>query len=325
MVGVRNRFDIAGRAGALALAVIGMAEVWAIAFGQGSFAVSQAGEDGAFYVQIAHNMASGYGITFDRIVPTTGVHWGWLFLLAGIFRIIPTDDPELLFRISGIAYFLLLLGAGSLVALRHPVAGVFLVGYLANRGHWQLETNLLLLVMVMTYQWPTAICGFLLVFARSDMVIWAAAFSLLSRQWAVSAGAIVGFCWVCIMNLMVDGSPISISAHIKASGGFNDWDTIYRTAGHLAIYYYPALEVMVVLALVYVARVCKCDILTAGFIASTVLLAVHVVRDSFVVGWYLAPLFLSSLLCSAVVMRQFMGFMEMNGHTRALSRISNGR
>ncbi len=324
-MGICDRFNVAGCAGALALIVMAIAEIWAVAFGQASFAVSQAGEDGAFYVQIAHNMASGYGITFDRIVPTTGVHWGWLLLLAGIFRIVPTDDPDLLFRISGIAYFLLLLGAGGLVALRSPLAGVFLVGYLANRGHWDMETNLLLLVLAATYVWPNVILGFLLVATRSDMVIWAAIVSLMLRNRMLISGAIVGFIWVCIMNMLVDGNPISISAQIKAGEGFNDWDTVHRTIGHLAIYYYPMLEVTVMLAMLYMWRARKCDILTAGFIASTALLAVHVLRDSFVVGWYLAPLFLSSLLCSAAVMRQFMESMEMGGHMRALSRISNGR
>ena len=43
-----------------------------IIFGQGSFAVSQAGEDGSFYVAIAHNMATGKGITFDGVRKIAG-------------------------------------------------------------------------------------------------------------------------------------------------------------------------------------------------------------------------------------------------------------
>jgi hypothetical protein len=64
------------------LVVIGAVELAAIIFGQGSFAVSQAGEDGSFYVAIAHNMATGKGITFDGVTPTASGHWAWLLLLA---------------------------------------------------------------------------------------------------------------------------------------------------------------------------------------------------------------------------------------------------
>ena len=54
------------------LVVIGAVELAAIIFGQGSFAVSQAGEDGSFYVAIAHNMATGKGITFDGVRKIAG-------------------------------------------------------------------------------------------------------------------------------------------------------------------------------------------------------------------------------------------------------------
>ena len=64
------------------LVVIGAIELAAIIFDQGSFAVSQAGEDGSFYVAIAHNMATGKGITFDGVTPTASGHWAWLLLLA---------------------------------------------------------------------------------------------------------------------------------------------------------------------------------------------------------------------------------------------------
>ncbi len=301
-----------------------IAEISAIAFGQGSFAVSQAGEDGAFYVQIAHNMASGYGITFDRIAPTTGIHWGWLLLLAGIFRAIPTDDPELLFRISGIAYFLLLLGAGSLVALRSPVAGVFLVGYLANRGHWDMETHLVLLTLAMFYSWPTAIIGFLLVFARTDMIIFAGIFAFLTWRWSVMAGAGFGFIAVCVLNYWVDGNAVSVSAGIK-SAGFNDIATVYRTVAHLAVYYFPVLEIMGALSLVYLWRD-RCDgVLKAGLIASIALLIIHIVHNSMTEGWYLAPLFLSSLLCSSALLQQVMGPTVIIGLMRASSPTSSVR
>lgn len=302
---------------ALALVVMGAVELASILFGQASFPISQAGEDGSFYVQIAHNMAVGRGITFDGIAPTTGVHWGWLSLLSLVFRIFPTDDPYTLFRIAGAFYFLLLVLAA--LYIRSRLAAVFLVAYLANRGHWDMETHFLFLTLAMTYWRPDASSGWLIVLARSDMVLWAAAFALISGRWRLAVGAFVGFATVCLINMIVDGNWISVSGQIKAAGGFNDIATIYRTMGHLAVYYFPVLELLGLGAVVYL-WVGQCErILVSGFIASLALLAVHITRDSFVVGWYLAPLFLSSLLCTSALLQRLTASTATYGLTKVLS------
>ncbi len=247
-------------------------------------------------------MATGHGVTFDGITPTTGVHWGWLLVLSSVFKVIRTNDPETLFRIAGVAYFLCLLGTGCLIARRHPLTAVFLVAYLANRGHWDMETHLVLLTLALLYAYPAAICGLLVVLARTDMVIFALVFAFLTWRWTVAWGALIGFVVVCWLNYWVDGNVVSVSAQIK-SAGFNDPATIYRTVGHLALYY-PVLPIVGVLAVFHLVVQPKIDYekgLAAGFIASLVLLSVHILHNSMTEGWYLAPLFLTSLLCSSYV------------------------
>ncbi len=208
-----------------------------------------------------------------------------------------------MFRIAGAAYFLLLLAAGFVLAARHPISAVLLVAYLANRGHWDMETHLVLLALAVLYTWPTAIAAFVLVFARTDMVIFAFVFMLLTQRWMIGLGAIVGFVGVGAINTLVDGNPVSVSAQIK-SAGFNDLPTMIRTIGHMAKYYFPVLEITTALAVFFVVVQPKIDYertLMAGFIASCVLLAVHIGHNSFAVGWYLAPLLLTSALCASCV------------------------
>ena len=41
-------------------------------------------DDGLFYPKIVQNFLLGYGVTFDRIAPTTGFHWaGSVFSVSG--------------------------------------------------------------------------------------------------------------------------------------------------------------------------------------------------------------------------------------------------
>ena len=270
----------------VALGLVSVVQLWAIVFGDGSFAVSQAGEDGSFYVQIAHNMAQGKGVTFDGVADTTGVHWLWLGLLAGIFKVVPTSDPVTTFRVAAVAYFGLLVAAGAVTAKTSPIGGLFLVCYLANRGHWYMETHLVLLTLACAIRWPSWLSGMLLVWSRTDLVL----LGLFTGRFRLVAGAAAGFVGVCLVNVMVDGSPISISAQIK-SAGWNDWDTIWR-AKHL-ILYYPVLPVMWLLAWGSPDR---------WFLAANALIAFHILRNSATEGWYLAPLFLTSLLCAGRVL-----------------------
>ncbi len=166
-----------------------------------------------------------------------------------------------------------------------------------------METHLVLLTLALLYAYPVAICGLLVVLARTDMVIFALVFAFLTWRWTVAWGALIGFAAVCWLNYWVDGNVVSVSAQIK-SAGFNDLETIYRTVGHLVVYYFPVLPVAGVLAVFHLIVQPKIDYekgLAAGFIASGVLLAVHVLHNSATEGWYLAPLFLTSLLCASYV------------------------
>ena len=306
------------------LAVMAVVEISSLIFGQGSFAIAWACEDGSYYIQEALNLALGYGITFDRIAPTNASHWGWFFLLAGVFKLIPVTDPVTLFRIAGVTYFVLLLAAGCVIALRYPLSAVFFVAYLANRGMWYLETNLVFLTLALLYRWPGAVTGFLLVFARTDMVIFAGLFTMLSGRTRVAIGGAIGFASVCVLNLWIDGNAVSISSQIK-SAGFNDFATVYRTAGHLAVYYFPVLEVTVVLSCLYLWRG-HCDrILSSGFIASLALLSIHLLHNSGTEGWYLAPLFLSALLCGSALMQQVTASMAIGGPIRGSLMTSRSR
>lgn len=253
-------------------------------------AVTLAGEDGSFYVQIAKNMAEGKGITFDGIVPTTGVHYGWLFLLAAVFKFVGVGSSWLLFRSAAVSYFLLLIAAGVVIYRLTPLGSLFMVVYLANRGHWYMETNLVLLMLAIAIRWPGWLSGFALVLSRADLVLLA----LFTGRLRLVAGAAAGFAGVCALNIMVDGNPVSVSAQIK-SYGWNDWDTIWRASRHLAVYY-PVLPVMWLLAWLSVDR---------WFLAANALLLVHLLHNSETEGWYLAPLFLTSLLCADRVVRLY--------------------
>ncbi len=307
------------------LAIMGVIEIAAITLGQGSFAVAWANEDGSYYVQEAQNLALGYGITFDRIAPSNASHWGWFFILAGVFKLMPVTwitDPIMLFRIAGVTYFVLLLAAGYVVALRHPFSAVFLVAYLANRGAWYMETNLVLLTLALAIRWPTWLSGFALVLSRTDMVL----FSIFTGRWRLAMGACVGFAVVCGINIMVDGSPVSVSAQIK-SVGWNDWQTIVRTTLHLGWYYFPVLEITFLLALWHLFMQPKDDyerMLSASFVASCVVLAIHIAHNSEPEGWYLAPLFLTSLLCTDCVVRYYGPELRNQWRLLGLSGIRGG-
>ncbi len=166
-----------------------------------------------------------------------------------------------------------------------------------------METHLVLLTLALLYAYPVAICGLLVVLARTDMVIFALVFAFLTWRWTVAWGALIGFVIVCWLNYWVDGNVISVSAQIK-SAGFNDLETIIRTVGHLAVYYWPVLEIAGALALFHLIVQPKIDYekgLAAGFVASCALLVIHILHNSMTEGWYLAPLFLSSLLCASYV------------------------
>lgn len=49
-------------------------------------------DDSFYYLQIAKNIATGYGSTFDRINPTNGYHPLWAFLLVPLFWLVPDNN-----------------------------------------------------------------------------------------------------------------------------------------------------------------------------------------------------------------------------------------
>ena len=53
-------------------------------------------DDAFFYPKIIQNYLLGYGVTFDRIVPTTGFHWGWFCILGVWLKFFSLLDPAVL-------------------------------------------------------------------------------------------------------------------------------------------------------------------------------------------------------------------------------------
>ncbi len=49
-------------------------------------------DDSFYYLQIAKNIAAGYGSTFDRINPTNGYHPLWTLVLVPLFWLVPHDN-----------------------------------------------------------------------------------------------------------------------------------------------------------------------------------------------------------------------------------------
>ena len=52
-------------------------------------------DDAFYYFQIARQVASGRGFTFDGVHPTNGFHPLWLFTLVPVFALVPGDVPPL--------------------------------------------------------------------------------------------------------------------------------------------------------------------------------------------------------------------------------------
>lgn len=70
------------------LAIAGTA--FRIAFAIGEWAGGTAlADDAYYYFVIAENLATGHGSTFDGLAPTNGYHPLWMWLLAGLLRLLP--------------------------------------------------------------------------------------------------------------------------------------------------------------------------------------------------------------------------------------------
>lgn len=118
-------------------------------------------DDQFFYFQIARNVASGNGFTFDGVHETNGFHPLWLFMLVPVFGLVPGDDAPL--RVV-IAVEVALLAAAAVVVFRvlrarlgEPpalVAALLLVGQPGSTTVFGvgMESSLLLLLLVLVWQ-----------------------------------------------------------------------------------------------------------------------------------------------------------------------------
>lgn len=71
-------------------------------------------DDGFLYFQVARNLASGHGFTFDGINPTNGFHPLWLFVITPLFALAQVD---LLLPLRLLVILSALLSAGSAILL----------------------------------------------------------------------------------------------------------------------------------------------------------------------------------------------------------------
>ncbi len=84
-------------------------------------------DDGFYYFQVARNLASGHGFTFDGLNPTNGFHPLWLFLITPIFVFAQID---LLLPLRVLVIFSALLSGGTAILLYRLLRG-FVSEYVA--------------------------------------------------------------------------------------------------------------------------------------------------------------------------------------------------
>lgn len=153
-------------------------------------------DDAFYYFQIARRFALGQGITFDGVAPATGLHYGWLFLIAPFFIGAPPGAPDAIVwtlvtatLLFGVASWLLYLVVTKLTErwwLGALAAGVFAFQpWLRRESMNGLETSLSLaaimgVIWALVRYWeeprrPRAwvLAGALVVsfFARSDSLV----------------------------------------------------------------------------------------------------------------------------------------------------------
>jgi hypothetical protein len=74
----------------LVIAIAVLAQLWIISRPFTYLITSVIPDDAFYYFQIARNIVTGHGITFDGINPTNGFHPLWLVLLVGIYSLFST-------------------------------------------------------------------------------------------------------------------------------------------------------------------------------------------------------------------------------------------
>lgn len=82
-------------------AVVGIAVGGVVPFLGREALTSTFQDDSFYYFQVARNVASGHGFTFDGLHRTNGFHPLWLLVLVPIYALVPGDVPPL--RVIGLA------------------------------------------------------------------------------------------------------------------------------------------------------------------------------------------------------------------------------
>ena len=121
-------------------------------------------DDALFYPRIAQNYLLGYGVSFDRLTPTTGFHMGWYVLLTAFLKSVSLFNSEMLYNPNLIFKYSLLLDLILLTLinillyflfdrcfkLSKPISiiGVIFIGIESFRYGLLMETRLLLLSLL---------------------------------------------------------------------------------------------------------------------------------------------------------------------------------
>lgn len=289
------------------------------------YAVAHTGEDGAFYLQIAKHIAAGHGATFDGINPTTGVHWGWVLLLAGWLWLFGGD-----FGTAAVLYLGLLVFAAWLTAVsiggRHGIlAAVFLVLLLGSRGQWLMENHLVMATLAAFYLVPAWWTAMALVLCRIDLIVIVLAVSIYLRMPRLAIGALCAALIISLLNWYADGHFLAVSGTIKAGTGWNDWGAIWENVRLASEYYFPTLPVLLLCSALYWLKRGP-DMLVTSLIACALMLSLYILKDRAMGGWYLAPLLLTTLIMTGRMIGDthwpYEGFVEpIKAATKPTDRI----
>lgn len=205
-------------------------------------------DDAWFYPRIASNILLGHGISFDRLNPTSGFHWGWMLLLTGWllpFKIFAGEmllnSPFFLGKAAFLAEIAVVLAQVAVLRRLLVLTGVdrrirpfalLTQSLLAVQYGMILETNWLLLwlfacIFILMQSRTTAalsfLCGIMLTVARIDFLAFAVGGPLLltlsERLHLLKRGT----SWSNRVSLLVGaGVGVGITAVLNyaAAGGF---------------------------------------------------------------------------------------------------------
>jgi hypothetical protein len=228
-------------------------------------------DDAYYYFEVARNMASGLGSTFDGISPTNGYHPLWMLLLVPVFRLgLDHQSALIMVRVLQSATWIATIGVLFLVATRLGARIAFgpalvILVYLSDFWYAGMESGLAVLLftaaLASTRRWasslaPTSsywVTGSLLavaVLARLDLVFAVAAVALWGltssdHRDAISKLRVTAGIWVpttavlmvyMVLNVVVFGVATPVSGVAKSLGGpFLNLDVLRFFLGHQPI------------------------------------------------------------------------------------------